>query len=185
MIITIDTDYISKVGLTISEYILLYLLFNENKDSVETSISTIESLEKKGFVKDSSDGITLRKKAIDLFKTDSIPTKKADFEEFVEKYRSLFPAGVKSGGRLVKGDRLGCINKLKSFKNKYPEYTQNDILEATKVYIDICRRKNYDRMTCADYFIEKDKLSQLASYCEDIKIRGDKVVERRNQSEDI
>jgi hypothetical protein len=180
MLITIDTEQVDKAGLTILEYILLYLLYNDFKETFDINLSVIKSLETKGYVKDLESGITLRKKAIDLFKTTSIPTKPKDLDDFVDKYRLLFPSGVKSGNRLVKGDRIGCLTKLKAFKVKYPEYTQDDILEATKVYIDICRKRNFDKMTSADYFIEKDKISQLASYCEDIKTRGSQQISFTN-----
>jgi len=172
MLITIDTDYIDKVGLTIMEYVLLYLIFNDYKNNFQINLETVSNLEKKGYIKDIDSGIILRKKAIDLFKNNSIPIKSDDLTDFVDKYRELFPSGVKSGNRLVKGDKFGCLSKFKTFKIKYPEYTQDEILEATKVYIDLCRKRNYDKMTSADYFIEKDKISQLASYCEDIKVRG-------------
>jgi len=175
MKIEIDTDVISKLEISISEYILIYLLYHDCKEKIVVTAEMILNLETKGFVKDLPEGIILRKKAIDLFNT-SVPIKTKSLEEFVDNYRSLFPSGVKSGNRLVKGDRYGCLNKFKTFNLKYPEYSKEDILEATKVYVDLCRKRNYDKMTSADYFIEKDKISMLASYCEDIKERGVQVV---------
>lgn len=187
MLITIDTDMIGKLGISPNEYCLIYLLYNNCKDSIEASAEVILNLEAKGFIKDQEDGIILRKKALDLFASTivAIPDKQKDLEAFVEKYRALFPQGVKSGNRLVKGDRLGCLSKLRAFKLKYPEYSQDEILEATKVYIDLSRKRNYDKMTSADYFVEKDKVSMLASYCEDIKLRGVSVGKSKGQSEDI
>jgi len=175
MKIEIDTDIISKLEISISEYILIYLLYHDCREKIVATTEMILNLEAKGFVKDLPEGITLRKKTLDLFNV-AVPIKTSSLEEFVENYRNLFPSGVKSGNRLVKGDKHGCLTKLKTFSIKYPEYTKEDILEATKVYIDLCRKRNYDKMTSADYFIEKDKLSMLASYCEDIKTRGVQVV---------
>lgn len=175
MKIEIDTDIIAKLGISINEYCLIYLLYHDCKNTIQATTEMILNLESKGFVKDLPDGIVLRKKTLDLFSV-TVPTKTKELEEFVENYRNLFPSGVKSGNRLVKGDKFGCLNKLKNFTSKYPEYSKEEILEATKVYIDLCRKRNYDKMTSADYFIEKDKVSMLASYCEDIKIRGVQVV---------
>lgn len=183
MIITIDTEVVNNLGISINEYCLLYLLFHDCKDTIEVTTEMILNLEAKGFVKDQPDGIILRKKTLDLFNV-AIPVKTKDLEEFVESYRALFPPGVKSGNRLVKGDRHGCLSKLKAFATKYPEFSREEILDATKVYVDLCRKRNYDKMTSADYFIEKDKISQLASYCEDIKARG-KTGGRAKQSADI
>lgn len=175
MQILIDTDIISKLGISINEYCLIYLLYHDCKDTIGATTEMILNLEAKGFVKDLPDGIILRKKTLDLFNV-IVPTKTKDLEEFVENYRNLFPSGVKSGNRLVKGDKFGCLSKLRNFTVKYPEYTKEEVLEATKIYIDLCRKRNYDKMTSADYFIEKDKVSMLASYCEDIKIRGKQIV---------
>lgn len=179
MIVTIDTDIIGQLGISPNEFCLIFLLYNDCKNTIEASAEMILNLEAKGFIKDQEDGIILRKKALDLFSkpVTSIPDKQNELESFVEKYRSLFPQGVKSGNRLVKGDKHGCLSKLKNFKLKYPEYSQDEILEATKVYIDLCRKRNYDKMTSADYFVEKDKVSMLAGYLEDIRVRGINVKE--------
>ena len=171
MIISIDTEVASKLGLTPVEYLHLYLLYNGQGELQCNDTHSIYQLESKGFIKDTEDAIVLRKKSIDLF-SRQIPEIFESLESFVESYRNLFPSGVKSGGRLVKGDRLGCLSKLKSFKVKYPEYTQEEIIDATKAYIDLKKKNGWQMMSCADYFIEKDKQSQLASYCEDIKTRG-------------
>lgn len=187
MIINLNTEKIKNHGLTINEYVLLYLLYNNFFELASENSSPVLDLEIKGFLKDTDCGLVLRKKSIDLF-SGQVPEVLEGLDAFVESYRNLFPSGVKSGGRLVKGDRLGCLSKLKNFKIKYPEYTQEDIIDATRAYIDLKKKNGWQMMTSADYFIEKDKLSMLASYIEDIKTRGIQVNNNgrgKGQSEDI
>lgn len=185
MKIVIDIDFIQKLGISIHAYTLLFLLYYGEKVDIVSSPQLIISLEKAGYIKDQETGLILRKKAIDLF-SNKISIKDDKLEAFVDKYRDLFPIGVKSGGRLIRGDKQGCISKFKSFKNKYPEYTQEEILDATKAFLDGKKKVNYDKCTSADYFIIKDGLSMLASYCEDIRLRGNKFNDgRTKQSEDI
>lgn len=170
--IELDLNLLKTLELSPDEYIYLHCLYHGINDF---DIYVKYPLEEKGYIKISEDNsIVMRNKTIDLFKTDKLPSKQKDLESFVEKYRELFPQGVKSGGRLVKGDKQGCINKFKAFKLKYPEYSQEEILDAAKAYVDNKRKTNYDRMISADYLISKDGVSQLAAYLEDIKIRGKK-----------
>ncbi len=174
MIIQIDTILLEKEKLSPNGYVFLSLFYNNEESTLEVSKDLISKLEELGYIKDTIDGLILRKKAIDLF-TNKMPNKQKDLEDFVEKYRNLFPQGVKSGGRIVKGDKQGCLAKIKRFNSKYSEYTQQDILDATKAYLDLKRKVNWDKCVCADYFILKDGLSMLAGYCEDIKLRGKQI----------
>jgi len=170
MVLTIDTNILMLLDISINDYYLLALIYHKEKTPTITA-EDILNLEKKEFIKDTPDGIILRTKGSNLFK-DNTTNKGVEMEAFVYKYRELFPIGVKSGGRLVRGDKVGVFEKFKRFFVKYPEYTQEDILEATKVYIDTKRAVNWSMMVSADYLIEKDKQSQLASYCELIKRVG-------------
>ena len=92
---------------------------------------------------------------------------KAEFETFCNTYRELFPKGIKSGNRSVRGDKVGVEAKMKSFLIKYPEFSKELILKATTKYIKELKNTGYAYMTCADYLIEKDRNSQLAALCDE------------------
>lgn len=182
--IEIDLDILKETKLTPNNFVILYCLYHE----IEFVIEEYLDLELLGYIKlDEDNKIVLRQKTIDLFKTNKIPTKLSELILFVDKYRELFPQGVKSGGYLIKGDKQGCITKFKSFIKKYPEYTQEEILDATKAYLDGKKKNNYDMTQLAHYFIEKEGISNLSSFCEDIKVRGKQINNGsgKGQSEDI
>ena len=54
---------------------------------------------------------------------------------------------------------------------QYPEYTKEDILDATKTYVEALSHKGYKGISCADYFINKNGISVLAAQLEDISER--------------
>lgn len=91
-----------------------------------------------------------------------------DMDSLVNEFREIFPSGIKSGGYLVRGDKEGCKRKLKKFKSKYPEYSNTQILEATKKYVREKQLEGWKFMQLAHYFIEKDGNSSLAAYCENL-----------------
>ena len=89
--------------------------------------------------------------------------------EWIDEYRNLFPVGIRSGGFPVRGDRKGCIKKMKAFLELYPEYTKEIILKVTKNYVEMKKLEGYAYMQLAHFFINKEGISSLASECEDFK----------------
>lgn len=181
--IELNLKLLEKNDLSPNEFIYLYIIFNG------LNVSTYHlderfNLQKKGFLEYIKDEVLITKKTIDLFvkKSKSEQVKEDVLGEFVEKYRNLFPGGIKSGDRLVQGDLLGCLRKFRAFKRKF-KYSEDQILEATKNYLNAKKKANYHMITCADYFIEKNGASMLASYCENL----DKQINhgRTDQSGDI
>ena len=93
--------------------------------------------------------------------------KEEDIEHFVETYRKLFPPGTKDGVHSFRGDKQGCMDKMRWFLKTYPQFTQQDILDATKEYVYQSRvRGKLMYMQQANYFIRKDRNSNLAGLCE-------------------
>lgn len=99
-------------------------------------------------------------------KTDKI-TK--DFENLLTLYADLWPKKIKTGNRLVRRSANSLRGKLKAFTNLRKDVTPNEILEATSVYIASAKRQGYDFMQCADYFINKNKSSELESHVDLLK----------------
>jgi len=87
--------------------------------------------------------------------------------EWVNEWRMKFPAGVKSMGRLVRGDKRGTLVKMKKFWQDYPEFADQSLVnKATDKYLYEKKLEDWHATTCADYFINKYDASMLASYCE-------------------
>lgn len=99
-------------------------------------------------------------------------------------YISIWPKGVSSGNRSVRQGPVAITKKLTVYINKHPEHTDNQILNAAQRYVNYMQTKNYDFMTCSDYFIEKSQNSLLESYVCDpelnanVKLSGVTKMER-------
>lgn len=73
------------------------------------------------------------------------------------KLRGLFPAGKKSGYAYTWRDSPSCIaDRLRKFTAKYGDYSDEDIVAATKKYVDSFNG-DYKYMQLLKYFIWKNK----------------------------
>lgn len=98
--------------------------------------------------------------------------------EFIKKYRDLFPKDKK-------GDLTGVTAKMKQFFDKNKDYNQDDVLLATRKYIN-SQKRDFTYCVFAHYFILKNGISLLAAICEENKSRGIKVIEDlKSNFEDI
>lgn len=94
-----------------------------------------------------------------------------DIESWIDEWIDIFPRGLKSGGRLVRGDKISCLRKMRVFIKEYP-YTRDIILQATRNYIESKRNEGFAYTRCAVYFIYRvdgtraDKISDLAAWCD-------------------
>ena len=106
------------------------------------------------------------------------------FTNLANKLRELFPAGKKPGYAYTWRDSTSCIvDRLKKFVMKYGDHTDEEIINATKKYVNSFNG-NYQYMQLLKYFIWKNKVtggelvdgrmvgevekqSQLAAYLED------------------
>jgi hypothetical protein len=94
-------------------------------------------------------------------------------DDFVEKYRKKFhKSNIGVSGKT--GDYQGIKKKMSEFLKTY-DYKEEDILKSVDNYIKD-NKKNPIYIMEAHYFIKKDGVSKLASYCEDLKDSGNKVV---------
>lgn len=91
-----------------------------------------------------------------------------NIEDFIDKYRSIFPTGSNGSGYPYRGDKQSCIKKMRTFIKRYPEFSKDTILRATRDYVNSQFFKGYVYMQTAAYFIEKDGVSNLAGLCESI-----------------
>ena len=165
-------EYI-KTNLSPNAYIVLYGILTNNKDlkkHLNTVVFDIREelieLQSKGYIKLLGDDLSyeIRKKGLDL-KGASIGTPKERANRLLIPFRELFPVGTNNGGYRYRGDKQGCLEKLEKFIKDNPEWTDEQILEATKRYVDRFK-PTYQGMRQAHYFINKDKISDLSGELE-------------------
>lgn len=162
MLISVDIKKLWENKLTPSQYVFLYCL-NKGENNILIDTNDLQHLVQLDYIKKISSNWILLAKGLAIIEdyTDEL-------EDFVEQYRNTFPKGIKSGnGTPIRGDKAGCVKKMKWFFDNYPEYSKTIILEATKKYIQDMERKGYAYITQADYFIVKDGGSKLAAMCEE------------------
>ena len=160
MKLTIDQTILDKNGLTLEEFLVLYL---GAKDVDIESVS--QSLIAKGLAdKDlfSNGRIVVSDKVKDLISTISIDSDKnvidkaSEFTELATELREIYPAGRKDGTTYMwRGTTAEVAKKLKTLVVKYG-YTINreDVLKATKEYVNSFNG-NYRYMQLLKYFILK------------------------------
>lgn len=99
---------------------------------------------------------------VDSIMADSNAGAKNSDERFTilaNKLRDLFPAGKKPGYSIMWRDSTSCIaDRLKKFFFKYGEYSDSEIIDATKRYI-ASFNGDYRYMQTLRYFIWKNKVS--------------------------
>ena len=137
---------------------------------------TLLNLQEQGWIKITPEGTSVRTKFANTFK------KYVSFgavDSWIDDWRDLWPKGVKTMGRLVRGDKQGCLKKMQTFLKDYPEFTKEEIFDATKVYVFDRQRDGFKAMSCADYFIVKNGISLLAAHLEDVEGR-EKVMNQIN-----
>ena len=173
MEIFVNLEDLEELNLTPSLYCYLTTLYYKKpyllaSDSLKLSMNI--KLQGLGYLKIGEEGVTLRNKSNVLFKKGT-PTDDS-VDEWIEEWRDIFPKGVKSGNRPVRGDKKGVIQKMKAFVKNNPKITKEQITEATKQYVFDASLKSYQYMICADYFIIKSGSSMLGAMIEDIEDRG-------------
>lgn len=175
----INIDNLVKHGLSPDEYVFLYYLVQNKPRKVNVRLSS-SFMEERGWVKVMEEEVVARQKAIDLFKEDNFDIRTYDesemmlknLEEWVGKWRELFPKGVKTGGYPVRGTKGGCEKKMKAFIKSNKSVTMSEIFKATRLYIKEKANERYSYMKMADYFIDKDGGSMLSAYIERINEEG-------------
>ena len=79
--------------------------------------------------------------------------------QLAEQLREIFPSGKKPGYAYTWRDSVSCIaDRLKKFFMKYGEYSDEQVIEATKAYV-ASFNGNYQYMQLLKYFIWKNKVT--------------------------
>lgn len=174
-----------NINIPIQYFLLFNMLVSEdvNEDTIKNFIQQNNSLKENvyryletlGIIKIIGDGykdISIRPLGIELIGENVVD----NILETASKIRELFPKGVKSGGKLVKSAEGDIANKLRKFFKKY-KYSQEQVLQATKNYVESKRKEGWSFMQTAAYFIEKDGVSNLAAECDNLNTSEEVTVD--------
>lgn len=160
---TIDQQVLDQYGLTIGEFILLYL-----KTTSEDIKTCKENLIAKGFASKNlfsddidivlSDNIKNLVSTIIIDSDKNVIDKDDEFIDLANEMRSLYPSGKKEGTTYMwRGTTAEVAKKLKTLVVKYKySFTKEQVLKATKDYISSFNG-NYSRMRLLKYFILKSE----------------------------
>lgn len=179
MKLIIDSEVCKSKGLTLEEFIVLYL--NSKNIDINKTINSI--IEKKVAGKDlfnpnavvlSSNSRKLLEEII-LDSDKTVAKNNTRLENLAERLRELYPEGKKQGTQYYWRDSNSVIvKKLKALVKKYGDcFTDEQAINATKKYVESFNG-NYQFMQLLKYFISKnvvkggevEETSQLLSYIE-------------------
>lgn len=182
--IKINIEKLVQSKLSVEEYCILYLIMLKDFVSLRTLCShynysdgyfsiIAKKLEYESWLKITGNNIytdlDIRQEFIELVSKGKIEKNIADVVNWIDEYRMLF-RGKKQGAM---GDPNACLLKMQKFIKTYPQFTKEQILKATALYIE-SNSPRYTYLQQADYFISKqggnDKIatSRLLTYLEDI-----------------
>lgn len=173
--------------LTPNSYVYLYYLVHKMLCPIPLPNINLTKLEEKGFIKLHGKQVVARVKAIQLIEGEQyVYTEPLNrVEEWIGEWRDLFPAGVKTGGYYVKGSLSGCTKKMIKFIRDNKGVTKDQIFRATEKYIEEYRKRSFQYMKVADYFISKDNMSTLASYIEQLDTTEEYDTHSKSMTDDI
>lgn len=91
----------------------------------------------------------------------------------VDKYRDIFPKGKLPSGVPARNNIKILTENFRWFFAEY-DYSWEEILKATRMYVNEYQKNNYLYMVNSQYFISKQdkhkvKVSKLADYCDMIR----------------
>ena len=164
MKITIDSEICKKHNLSLSEVLGLLLVRVSEEGNCQCTVDKLVSEEKLISMGDPEDPYSIyhithrwndELNAVLLEAEKSLP--KADrIESLVKQMREVFPTGMKVGSSAWRGNVRELKLRMQKFFKLYGDYSDEQILEATKKYVDSFNG-NYTYMRILKYFIMKSE----------------------------
>lgn len=174
--IRINFAQLPKLGIVQKEYYLLLSLYaNPNLPYSENIKHFYDNLISKGYVVINNNLINLTTAGKKIIKNTAYQVDDTEYsfsiEELAKKMRNLFPEGKKGTTPYYwRGNSKEIETKLSEFSKKNPEYTEEQILNATNRYLESYKlRGDLTFMHLLKYFIEKDGNSILLTFLENYK----------------
>lgn len=155
-----------KLNLTPAMYAYLICISESRefpwKISNEARDNIITHLIDNGFIVKQGELYILKGKALNLLDIEPIePVALNTCASWIEEWIDLWPKGVKSGSRPVRAGKQSIVTKMNTFLANHKDAKPQDIIDCTKAYIDDLESRQWAYITCADYFISKNRSSLL------------------------
>jgi predicted transcriptional regulator len=171
--------------ITPNQLLLLYGLKEKTQVKLINSLEEVNGLIKQGFVEQNENKsytVTLKGNAfIAKLNTFFVKAKKKtniqlmgkEFNDHIEAFRNVFPMGKLPSGKPARQNVKALGESFRWFFETY-DYTWEEIMKATKMYVNEYRATDYLYMQTSQYFIAKQdkhkvKTSTLSDYCDMIK----------------
>jgi|694.fasta_scaffold44349_6 hypothetical protein len=163
-------------NINVKQYILLYQLYIDKNLSLEKKNLLAEKLYDPVGDKITTQGENIIQSIDNLFaankkiKLDVLMG--VDYQSCIDEYINIFPTSKLPTGKYARGNKKNIETNFKWFFSEY-NYSWSVIHDATIMYVQEYRAKNYLYMRTAMYFIRKDDgtrvvHSDLADYCDKI-----------------
>ena len=181
MKLTIDSEVCEKNGLTLNEFLVLYLtsskvdINKEIESLVNKGVASRDLFSEGNLIFGSKDKDLVTKIIVDSDK--NVQDNTLRLKELAKALQELYPQGKKEGTQYYWRDSTSVIEKkLKALVKKYGNcFTNEQAITATKKYVDSFNG-NYHFMQLLKYFISKnvvkggevEEQSQLLSYIENM-----------------
>ena len=173
-ILQINKSKLREYGVSVTSYMFMMILMYYPNTKININLAQILEY---GFIIENDVGYCLTEDGLAFIKSmeeitvEEIPDKKPSKkmrDELVEKLRELFPEGKKTGTSIYwRGNRGDISEKLKKFFEKYGNFDDEKIIEATQKYVKSFGESR-QLMRTLGYFIMKDGSSDLATILENV-----------------
>ena len=168
---------IQKYSITPNQCMLLFA-YNEGVTPSTYNTEDHDSLVKEGYLDLNSDITTEGDKVIAYLNNYFTVNKKKTDKQLlgqsgklnIDQYRDIFPKGKLPSGVPARNNVKILTENFRWFFSEY-DYSWEEIIKATKMYVNEYQRNNYVYMQNSQYFISKQdkhkvKTSKLADYCD-------------------
>lgn len=179
----VNLNKLDKIGITINQfYLMIALSSGIFYKCIDRKTSDVIALIEKGLIKIYPDKAVLRMKGINLLRGSGNSVDSEDIDDLAEQMRSIFPQGNKHGTTYRwRGTKAEITKKINSFLNKYSGFSKDEIIEATKRYVDSFNGV-YTYMQLLGYFIEKNGTSRLLEELEALREGDNEISSSRETS---
>jgi hypothetical protein len=151
MTITVNLNELKEFDLTPNQYVLLKIIKSDNLDFVYWDYANdLEELKLKGY-----------------YPTDKMMATKKNFSfhNFILEWMKLWPTHELPGGYRVSGNTMEVTKRMKKFLTTF-NYSPDEIIEATKNYLDARKNQNWVYTKKNSKFIYDSDGSMLEQECQ-------------------
>ncbi len=166
--------------MTPNQFLVLYGMKKSLSIPLDNIQDEVKSLHKLELLKDNK--LTAKgKRTINKYESYFIKAKKKTsiqlmgkkFATRLNEYREIFPAGKLPSGKPARVNVRTLENSFRWFFETY-DFSWDEIIEATRMYVNEYRDAQYMYMKTSQYFVAKEdknkvKSSDLADYCDMIR----------------